>query len=63
MSIPRLHRNEEAHWAPGDRALARAGRLAKGAVLLLLIAGFAWIGVTSGTQGQGASRSQYADGR
>ena len=63
MLTPRLHKDAKAHWGPDERALLRSARLAKGAVLLLLIPGLAWIGINSDTQGRYAAGSQYAETR
>ena len=63
MLTPRLYKDAKAHWGPTDGALVRSARLAKGAVLLLVIAGLAWIGINSDTQGRSAAGSQYAETR
>ena len=63
MLTPTRYKDAKAHWGPADGALVRSARLAKGAVLLLVIAGLAWIGINSDTQGRSAAGSQYAETR
>lgn len=63
MLTTRRPKNAKAHWGPDERPLIRSARLAKGAVLLLVIAGLAWIGTNADTQIRYPAASQYAETR
>ena len=44
MITPEQRRKLEAEWSSDDRSIVRMARLARAAVMLMLIVGLAWIG-------------------
>jgi hypothetical protein len=57
MITPEQRRKMESEWSSEDRSIVNAGRLASGAILLLLIVGLAWIGVHDASLGDAQSAS------
>jgi len=62
MLTPEQRRNLEAGLGREERALVHGARIAKSAVLLLLIASLAWIGISAETQTQDTAAPDIAGG-
>ena len=61
MLIMHQDRKSPVQFSAGDQAFVRAARLARGAVLVLMILGLAWIGANADTYGGRAPESRYAE--